>query len=72
MLIGARPSFSSVLIIVSACRKPAAETLPAASRMIRRPARLARYRQTLCDFVVGLPLALERPEGLRAVEGGLA
>jgi succinyl-diaminopimelate desuccinylase len=33
---------------------------------------LARYRQALCDFVVGLPAALERPEGLRAVEGGLA
>jgi succinyl-diaminopimelate desuccinylase len=33
---------------------------------------LARYRQALCDFVVGLPSALERPEGLRAVEGGLA
>jgi succinyl-diaminopimelate desuccinylase len=35
-------------------------------------ASLARYRQALCDFVVGLPAALERPEGLRAVEGGLA
>jgi len=35
-------------------------------------ASLARYRQTLCDFVVGLPLALARGEGLRAVEGGLA
>jgi len=35
-------------------------------------ASLARYRQALCDFVVGLPLALERPDGLRAVEGGLA
>jgi succinyl-diaminopimelate desuccinylase len=33
---------------------------------------LARYHQALCDFVVGLPGALERPEGLRAVEGGLA
>jgi succinyl-diaminopimelate desuccinylase len=33
---------------------------------------LARYRQALCDFVTGLPVALERPEGLRAVEGGLA
>jgi succinyl-diaminopimelate desuccinylase len=33
---------------------------------------LARYRQALCDFVAGLPAALERPEGLRAVEGGLA
>jgi succinyl-diaminopimelate desuccinylase len=34
---------------------------------------LARYRQALCDFVVGLPAALARPEGsLRAVEGGLA
>jgi succinyl-diaminopimelate desuccinylase len=33
---------------------------------------LSRYRQALCDFVVGLPDALERPEGLRAVEGGLA
>jgi succinyl-diaminopimelate desuccinylase len=33
---------------------------------------LAHYRQALCDFVVGLPGALERPEGLRAVEGGLA
>jgi succinyl-diaminopimelate desuccinylase len=33
---------------------------------------LARYRQTLCDFVVGLPRSLDRPEGLRAVEGGLA
>jgi succinyl-diaminopimelate desuccinylase len=33
---------------------------------------LARYRQALCDFVEGLPTALERPEGLRAVEGGLA
>src|SRR5918992_129192 len=37
---------------------------------------LARYRQALCDFVVGLPAALERapepPTGtLRAVEGGL-
>jgi succinyl-diaminopimelate desuccinylase len=35
-------------------------------------ASLARYRQALCDFVAGLPAALERPEGLRAVEGGLA
>jgi succinyl-diaminopimelate desuccinylase len=35
-------------------------------------ASLARYRQTLCDFVLGLPQALERREGLRAVEGGLA
>jgi len=35
-------------------------------------ASLARYRQALCDFVVGLPAALDRPEGLRAVEGGLA
>jgi succinyl-diaminopimelate desuccinylase len=35
-------------------------------------ASLARYRQALCDFVVGLPAALERPDGLRAVEGGLA
>ena len=33
---------------------------------------LARYRQTLCDFVAGLPQALDRPDGLRAVEGGLA
>jgi succinyl-diaminopimelate desuccinylase len=33
---------------------------------------LAHYRQALCDFVAGLPTALERPEGLRAVEGGLA
>src|SRR5215204_2858184 len=33
---------------------------------------LARYHQALCDFVAGLPTALERPEGLRAVEGGLA
>ena len=33
---------------------------------------LAHYRQALCDFVAGLPAALERPEGLRAVEGGLA
>ena len=34
---------------------------------------LARYRQALCDFVLGLPAALARPEGsLRAVEGGLA
>ena len=33
---------------------------------------LARYRQTLCDFVAGLPHSLDRPEGLRAVEGGLA
>jgi succinyl-diaminopimelate desuccinylase len=33
---------------------------------------LAQYRQALCDFAVGLPLALERPDGLRAVEGGLA
>ena len=33
---------------------------------------LARYRQTLCDFVAGLPQALEPPDGLRAVEGGLA
>jgi succinyl-diaminopimelate desuccinylase len=33
---------------------------------------LARYRQTLCDFVAGLPRSLDRPEGLRAVEGGLA
>ncbi len=35
-------------------------------------ASLARYRQALRDFVVGLPEALERPEGLRAVDGGLA
>ena len=34
---------------------------------------LARYRQALCDFVVGLPAALAGPEtGLRAVDGGLA
>jgi succinyl-diaminopimelate desuccinylase len=33
---------------------------------------LARYRQALCDFVTQLPEAIERPEGLRAVEGGLA
>jgi succinyl-diaminopimelate desuccinylase len=33
---------------------------------------LARYRQALCDFVVGLPLALGRPEGLSVVDGGLA
>jgi succinyl-diaminopimelate desuccinylase len=35
-------------------------------------ASLARYRQALRDFVLGLPDALERPEGLRAVDGGLA
>src|SRR5829696_3739938 len=36
-------------------------------------ASLAQYRQALCDFVVGLPDALEpRDTGLRAVEGGLA
>jgi succinyl-diaminopimelate desuccinylase len=33
---------------------------------------LSRYRQALCDFVAQLPAALERPEGLRALEGGLA
>ena len=33
---------------------------------------LAHYRRALCDFAAGLPAALERPEGLRAVEGGLA
>ena len=33
---------------------------------------LAHYRQTLCDFVAALPRSLDRPEGLRAVEGGLA
>src|SRR5215217_4767211 len=33
---------------------------------------LARYRQALCDFVLGLPLALGRPEGLSVVDGGLA
>jgi succinyl-diaminopimelate desuccinylase len=33
---------------------------------------LARYRQALCDFVAQLPAALERPDGLRALEGGLA
>ena len=33
---------------------------------------LARYRQALCDFVSGLPDALEGGSGLRAVEGGLA
>jgi succinyl-diaminopimelate desuccinylase len=33
---------------------------------------LARYRQALCDFVAQLPAALDRPEGLRALEGGLA
>ena len=50
MLIGARPSFSIVLMSVSACRKPAAETLPAASRTIRRPQmapRLSRPAPTL-------------------------
>jgi succinyl-diaminopimelate desuccinylase len=31
---------------------------------------LAQYRQALCDFVTGLPEALARPEGLRAVDGG--
>jgi succinyl-diaminopimelate desuccinylase len=35
-------------------------------------ASLSRYRQALCDFVAQLPAALERREGLRAVEGGLA
>ena len=35
-------------------------------------ASLSRYRQALCDFVVQLPAALERPDGLRALEGGLA
>jgi succinyl-diaminopimelate desuccinylase len=35
---------------------------------------LARYRQALGDFIVGLPerLAGEGDTGLRAVEGGLA
>jgi succinyl-diaminopimelate desuccinylase len=33
---------------------------------------LSHYRQALCDFVRGLPGALERRESLRAVEGGLA
>src|SRR5687768_10111410 len=33
---------------------------------------LARYRQALCDFVAQLPGSLERPDGLRALEGGLA
>jgi succinyl-diaminopimelate desuccinylase len=33
---------------------------------------LARYRQALCDFVAQLPASLDRPEGLRALEGGLA
>ena len=35
-------------------------------------ASLAHYRQALCDFVNTLPAALERPDGLRAVDGGLA
>ena len=35
-------------------------------------ASLAHYRETLSDFVLGLPQWLERPEGLRAVNGGLA
>jgi succinyl-diaminopimelate desuccinylase len=35
-------------------------------------ASLSQYRQALCDFVAQLPAALERPDGLRAVEGGLA
>jgi succinyl-diaminopimelate desuccinylase len=35
-------------------------------------ASLSHYRQALCDFVAQLPAALERPEGLRALEGGLA
>ena len=35
-------------------------------------ASLARYRQALCDFVAQLPAALDRPDGLRALEGGLA
>jgi succinyl-diaminopimelate desuccinylase len=33
---------------------------------------LARYRQSLCDFVTGLPAALSGTAGLRAVDGGLA
>jgi succinyl-diaminopimelate desuccinylase len=33
---------------------------------------LARYRQALCDFVVQLPGSLDRGDGLRAVDGGLA
>ncbi|MEZ0293994.1 MAG: M20 family metallopeptidase [Solirubrobacteraceae bacterium] len=35
-------------------------------------ASLARYRQALRDFVLGLPSALGRPEGLSVVDGGLA
>ena len=36
-------------------------------------ASLARYRQALRDFVLGLPAALGRPAtALRAVDGGLA
>jgi succinyl-diaminopimelate desuccinylase len=35
-------------------------------------ASLARYRQALTDFIHHLPAALERTDGLRAVEGGLA
>ena len=33
---------------------------------------LARYRQALRDFVLGLPSALGKPEGLSVVDGGLA
>jgi len=35
-------------------------------------ASLARYRQALRDFVLGLPSALGKPEGLSVVDGGLA
>ena len=49
ILIGARPSLTIVVRIWSTCRKPAAETLPAASRTITTPhssARLSRLRPT--------------------------